>query len=69
MSEIAEHPFSLNIDTFVADEVNKRRFRWSISEAGQAVQASGDSFATQREAVAAGKIALQRALERRRAHR
>lgn len=69
MSETSEQPFSLNIDTFVADEVNKRRFRWSISEAGQAIQASGDSFATQREAVAAGKIALQRALERRRAHR
>ncbi len=67
MLESSEHPLSLSIDTFVADEVNKRRFTWSINEGGQPVQASGDSFATQREAVAAGKVALQRALERRRA--
>jgi hypothetical protein len=45
-------------------EVSTRRFRWRLSAAGQAAVASSDSFATRREALRAGEVAFQRAVQR-----
>jgi hypothetical protein len=50
----------------VSDEVDVRRFRWKIEAPGAPAQASKESFATQREALREGQIALQRTVQKKR---
>lgn len=52
---------SLDVEAYVADEVNKRRFRWRLRAPGEMDYASPESFATKREAIRNGEIARERA--------
>ena len=54
---------SFDVEAFASD-ASTRRFRWRLKAPGQPDQASTESFATRREAVQAGEIALQRAIQR-----
>jgi hypothetical protein len=55
---------SMDIEAQVSDEVNLRRFRWRLKAPGQSDQPSPESFATKREAIQAGTIALRRAIQK-----
>jgi hypothetical protein len=54
---------SFDVEEYTS-EVSTRRFRWRLNEAGQVGVASPESFATKREAVRAGEVAVQRALQK-----
>jgi hypothetical protein len=55
---------SLVVEPYVLDHVQLRRFRWRLTATGEPTISSTENFATKREAVQAGEIALQRAIER-----
>jgi hypothetical protein len=54
----------LDVEPFIVDQVGIRRFRWCLTAAGEPALSSTENFATRREAVHAGQIALLRAIER-----
>jgi hypothetical protein len=54
---------TFEVETEIATEVNQRRYRWRL-KGREEDRPSPESFATRREAVQAGQIALERALER-----
>ena len=55
---------TFDVETYVSDEVNKRRFRWRLRGPGEPPQSSRESFATKREAAEAGETARLRAVQR-----
>jgi hypothetical protein len=55
---------SVDVESYVAEEVGQRRFVWRLKSPGEAEVPSSESFATKREAFAHGQIALERALQR-----
>lgn len=55
---------SVDVVSYVAEEVGQRRFLWRLKAPGEAEVPSTESFATKREASAHGQIALQRARQR-----
>jgi len=55
---------SLDVEPDVVDQVRTRRFRWCLTAESEPALSSTESFATRREAIQAGQIALSRALER-----
>ena len=55
---------SVVIEPYVLDQIQTRRFRWSLTAAGEPTVSCTESFATKREAILAGEIARQRAIER-----
>ena len=56
--------FSVDVETYVDEEVNLRRFRWRLKAVDGMSVPSSHSFATKREAVRDGEIALERARHR-----
>jgi hypothetical protein len=54
---------SFDVEEYTS-EVSTRRFRWRLSGTGPHRISSSDSFATRREAVRAGEVALQRAVQK-----
>ena len=60
---------SVDVVSFVADEIGQRRFKWRLRAPAEIEVPSQESFATKREAAAQGEIALQRALQRGRIRR
>jgi hypothetical protein len=67
VSDLAEIAF--DVEAYVSDEVNRLRFRWRLHGPGEPPQSSKESFATRREAAAAGEIARLRAIQRGRVAR
>ena len=55
---------SLDVEPDVVDQVRTRRFRWCLTAESEPALSSTESFATRREAIQAGQIALTRAIER-----
>jgi len=55
---------NLDVELDALDQVQLRRFRWHLRAAGEPALSSTENFATKREAVQAGQIALRRAVER-----
>ena len=56
-------PFSFEVEVHVDGEIGLRRYRWRLKGA-EGQRPSPESFATKREAIKAGEVALQRARER-----
>ena len=54
----------LDVERYVSEELGMRRFRWSLKAPGEPPRPSTESFATQREAVRDGQLALQRAIQK-----
>ena len=55
---------SFDVETCVDTDVDLRRFRWRLIAAGEGNLPSTQTFATKREAVRDGELALQRARAR-----
>jgi hypothetical protein len=55
---------NLDVAAEILDQVHLRRFRWRLVAADEAAVSSTENFATKREAIQAGEIALRRAIER-----
>jgi hypothetical protein len=55
---------SVEVVSFVSEEIGQRRFTWRLRAPGEIEVPSQESFATKRQAAAQGEIALQRALHR-----
>ena len=55
---------SVEVVSFVSEEIGQRRFKWRLRAPGETEVPSQESFATKREAASHGEIALQRALQR-----
>jgi hypothetical protein len=60
---------SVDVVSFVSEEIGQRRFRWRLTAPSEIDVPSQESFATKREAAAHGQTALQRALQRGRIRR
>lgn len=56
--------FTFDVETCVDSGVDLRRFRWRLIAAGEGNLPSTQTFATKREAVRDGELALQRARAR-----
>jgi hypothetical protein len=54
----------LDVERYVSEEVGMRRFRWSLKAPGEPPRPSTESFATRREAVRDGQLALERAIQK-----
>jgi hypothetical protein len=54
----------LDVEGYVSDDLGLRRFRWSLKAPGEVPRPSTESFATRREAVRDGQLALQRAVQK-----
>ena len=57
--------FSLDVETYIEAGSNSRRFRWRLKETGSnRDMSSSQTFATKREAMKDGEVALDRARQR-----
>jgi hypothetical protein len=59
-----DYAFSLNVETYVEAGSSTRRFRWRLKEPGNRDFPSSQTFATKREAIKDGELALNRAHQR-----
>ena len=64
MQNDVQDEITFEVETEIATEVNQRRYRWRLKGRDESDRPSPESFATRREAMQAGQIALERALER-----
>ena len=66
MDDISSAAGAISVDvvSFVSEEIGQLRFRWRLRAPGETEVPSQESFATKREAAVQGEIALQRALQR-----
>ena len=56
--------FSVDVESYTEEEINKIRYRWRLKAMGEADLPSTTSFATRREAEIEAKLALERAVHR-----
>lgn len=61
---MVQSEISVDVESFVEPDVQLRRFRWRLKDCGSSEYTSPNSFATKREAVREGEVALQRAIQR-----
>jgi hypothetical protein len=54
----------LDVVPYIAKQILTRRFRWCLTAVDEPALSSTENFATKREAVQAGQIALLRAIAR-----
>ena len=64
VSVLTKPAFSVDVETCVEAGVSTRRFRWRLKAPGNQDHPSTQTFATRREALKDGEIALDRALQR-----